>query len=138
MISMKCSVPKANCIGEFSRQEEVYLDSEQLGHRADDLVSQYSNSEERKPMDTPLWWELVGELCEVFSWFAGGDLKPEDFAQCVVAFESEKVERFGFAIAAEVLRSDDVLFTLRHTRSGQIWSTVHVDPHSGEFRIKQD
>ena len=116
----------------------MYLDSEPLGQPTGDIVFHLPSSApgKRKPMDTPLWWELVGELCEVFGWFAGGDLKPEDFAQCVIAFESEKVERFGFAVSGEVARGDRVLFTLRHARSGQVWSTMVVDPQTGKFGIQ--
>jgi len=143
-ISTNCSGPRANSIGNYTNSEAMFLDTEHWGHLPHDPSSTVSRPKEVEetgaadpfPSENMLWWELAGELCEVSGWFAGGDLSPDDFAQCVIAFESEKLERAGFTLSSEVLKEDKVRFDLCREPSGQLWATVEVNPRTGVFAIR--
>lgn len=87
------------------------------------------------PSTNEFWWEIVGELCEVSEWFAGGELTADEFRKCVVTFEARKMERFGFFLDGAIANSGNVRFSLSLAATGELWVTVEVDPKTGELSV---
>jgi hypothetical protein len=79
---------------------------------------------------------MTGELSDIVSWLAGGDLSPEQFRKTVVAFEAKKLARFGFTLDSAVSDGSMVHFSLRFAESGEFCSSMDVDSHTGEIVVQ--
>ncbi len=85
----------------------------------------------RDPNDTGR--EIAGELADLASWLAGGDLSPEQFRKTVVSFEARKLARFGFTLDSAVSEGAMVHFSLRVAISGELCASMDVNSDTGEI-----
>jgi hypothetical protein len=84
------------------------------------------------PRTNELWWQIVGDLCDVAEWFAGGELTPDEYRKCVTTFEAKKMERFGFDLRSAIADNGDVHFSLFLATTGELWLSVEINPNTGE------
>jgi hypothetical protein len=80
--------------------------------------------------------EIAGELSDMASWLADGELNPDEFQRTVAAFEARKLQRFGFKLTSAVSENRVVHFTLRFADSEELCASMDVDPSTGEMSIQ--
>ena len=81
--------------------------------------------------------ELVEELRSVVGWLFDGLSTPDELRRTVVAFESRKLARFGFALSSSISPDQTVHFSLRCAATGDLCASMDVDPRSGETTVQQ-
>jgi len=55
-----------------------------------------------RPSPEEICKELAGELTDIASWLADGELTPEQFLSTVAAFEVKKLQRFGLRLSRPI------------------------------------
>jgi hypothetical protein len=80
--------------------------------------------------------EITSDLQDVAEWFSGQGIAPEQFRQCVSAFEAAKLKRLGFQLSSQVSEEGVVQFSLRAIQSGELCASMDVDPATGESHVQ--
>ena len=83
-----------------------------------------------------LCWEMAGELRDIASWLADGELTPEQLADGVASFEKRKLDRLGFKLSSAVSEGPIVHFSLRFAESGELCASMDVDPRTGDIEVQ--
>src|SRR4051812_43778994 len=91
-----------------------------------------------RPKNDPceLCWEMAGELRDMASWLADGELSPEEFALTVSHFEKRKLDRLGFKLSSATSEGPIVHFSLRSAANGELCASMDVNPDSGDFEVQ--
>lgn len=89
-----------------------------------------------KPDPCELCWEMAGELRDIASWLADGELSPEQFAHMVSAFEKRKLTRLGFTLSSALSEDSIVHFSLRFADSGDLCASMDVNPKTGDIEVQ--
>lgn len=91
-------------------------------------------SAKSKPCE--LCWEMSGELKDIVSWLAEGELTPKEFAHTVTALEKRKLTRLGFTLSSAVSEETIVHFSLRFADTGELCASMDVNPQTGDIQVQ--
>lgn len=77
--------------------------------------------------------EISGELESAVRGLSGGVLDPEQFRSLVEELERQKIKRHGFKLQSGVDDDRIVHFTLRFADTGELCSSMDIDPETGKL-----
>ena len=87
----------------------------------------------KRPSHEEICKEMAGELTDIASWLADGELTPEQFLSTVAAFEVRKLRRFGLKLSSSISGNRLVHFTLIFADTEEFCASVNVNPATGEM-----